>query len=298
MTQAKKAGKDVLVEFRGSDWSRNGRTLRRTLLNRPEFHALAKERFVLCSLDFPKAEKWRAEVPNPKRNEALRGEHQVDAIPTLLLFTADEALLGRYPFQTGSVDEHWERLVALQRRGYDTLAMIAKLEDGVKTSDAAGALKTAAALLSGMTTRSPGAARLAELVRQALSLRGDAHAAVRRDAVRALLRSGYGNAAIRRVGSMMDPKNEHGVLEQVVASALAEAQSLDQVAAALESAQPLLKAEIRDKVVGLFIFKNGAITYSRRLDDKERARIFARKAIDLGLDPTDRMRPLLQRIAR
>ena len=86
---AKKEGKDLLVDFTGSDWCGWCIRLDREVFSQEGFLESAKKDFVLVSLDFPRAEEAKQRVPHPERNQELLERHGVRGFPTILLMTPE-----------------------------------------------------------------------------------------------------------------------------------------------------------------------------------------------------------------
>lgn len=84
----------VLAVFTGSDWCVPCQTLKRKVLDTPEFEEYAKNRFVLVEIDFPKT-KAQADALK-KRNAELSARYCVTGFPTLLVLTSSGSLLGGF----------------------------------------------------------------------------------------------------------------------------------------------------------------------------------------------------------
>ena len=92
---AQEEGKDLFVDFTGSDWCGWCKKLDADTFDHEEFWAKAQEDYVLVKLDFPRSEEAKAKVPNPERNAALKSEHEVRGFPTVLLMTGEGEAYGR-----------------------------------------------------------------------------------------------------------------------------------------------------------------------------------------------------------
>jgi tetratricopeptide (TPR) repeat protein len=89
-------GKDILVNFTGSDWCTWCIQLSKEVFSKPEFAQYAKQHFVLVEADFPQNQFGQPEATNPEHQE-LSEQFEVEGFPTILLFDK----LGRPFGQTG-----------------------------------------------------------------------------------------------------------------------------------------------------------------------------------------------------
>lgn len=92
-------GKDILVDFSGSDWCGWCIKLNKEVFDTPAFKTAAPQRFILMEADFPRDE---SKVPPDiaQQNAALRDAFNVQGYPTILLLDAQ----GRPYAQTGYRD--------------------------------------------------------------------------------------------------------------------------------------------------------------------------------------------------
>ena len=86
MEQAKKEGKDLLVNFSGSDWCGPCQLLDRTIFSKKAFQDEAMKDFVLVNLDFPQQVSQSAELK--KQNEEWAKKLGIRAFPTVVLMDA------------------------------------------------------------------------------------------------------------------------------------------------------------------------------------------------------------------
>jgi len=122
---AKQQGKDILIDFSGTDWCLPCQSLWKETLSKHEFIELAAPRFVLLDIDnlavgaMPKGRK--------ERYEALQKQYGIQAFPTIVLTTAD----GLPYAATGLVEkinnprEYWQHLEPLFERGQKFKAALA-----------------------------------------------------------------------------------------------------------------------------------------------------------------------------
>ena len=92
-------GKDILIDFSGSDWCGWCIKLNKEVFDTPAFKTAAPQRFILMEADFPRDE---SKVPPDvaRQNAALRDAFNVRGYPTVLLLDAQ----GRPYAQTGYRD--------------------------------------------------------------------------------------------------------------------------------------------------------------------------------------------------
>lgn len=94
LADAKAAGRDVLVEFTGSDWCTWCIRLHDEVLSSEAFDRATRERFVLVQLDFPRdASAMPQELV--ERNRQLRERLRPSGYPTILLLDGDGLPYGR-----------------------------------------------------------------------------------------------------------------------------------------------------------------------------------------------------------
>jgi len=83
LTQAKKEGKAVLMEFSGSDWNLQSQFLDKSLLSSVPFKNYASKNLVLLKVDFPRNQ---AQSPDQKEiNDKLAKDFGVPGFPTIVL---------------------------------------------------------------------------------------------------------------------------------------------------------------------------------------------------------------------
>tara|TARA_R110002072_G_scaffold228234_17_gene385544 strand:+ start:399 stop:1403 length:1005 start_codon:yes stop_codon:yes gene_type:complete len=217
---AKKANKDLLVDFTGSDWCGWCIRLHKEVFDHPEFQAGVEKHFVMVALDFPRAEEIKAKVPNPERNKELQNKYGVRGFPTILLMTADGEVYGRTGYQKGGPVPYVESLDKMRIEGKKNLAEIKDLVG--KFEVAQGVSRTAVVgmaieKLAGMSGDAVGIAQLATIAKVALQ---SEDLAVQEKAVTALLKTGQGDAACNAKALELDPDNKKGLFEITVQAAM------------------------------------------------------------------------------
>ena len=92
-TQATEQGKDILVNFTGSDWCGYCIRMRKDVLEQPEFDAYVADKFVLLEIDIP-----RAPLPQEERERRMKlcRQYDVTGFPTFLVLNSAGDVLGGF----------------------------------------------------------------------------------------------------------------------------------------------------------------------------------------------------------
>lgn len=87
--------KPIVLDFTGSDWCGWCMTMRRMVLDTPEFYAYARDKFVLMEVDLPRntSKMTKAQI---QQNRALVDKYKVNTFPTVLVITADGQFIGGF----------------------------------------------------------------------------------------------------------------------------------------------------------------------------------------------------------
>src|SRR4051794_28988520 len=80
--QAKAENKRILLDFTGSDWCPNCKTLAKEVFSQKEFQAYAAKNLVLMEVDFP---QFRLPESVKNQNEQLKAKYKVEVLPTLVV---------------------------------------------------------------------------------------------------------------------------------------------------------------------------------------------------------------------
>lgn len=92
---AKAENKPIVLDFTGSDWCGWCITMRRQVLDTPEFLAYARETFVLMEVDLPH-NTAKMTPQQLQQNRELMQRYQVEVFPTVLVISPDGELLGGF----------------------------------------------------------------------------------------------------------------------------------------------------------------------------------------------------------
>ena len=86
LAEAKRTGKDMIIDFGGSDWCEGCKLLKENILDKPEFNKRASRQFVLVDIDT----LARGLSPARKaRYVALQKQYKVGTFPSVFLTTPD-----------------------------------------------------------------------------------------------------------------------------------------------------------------------------------------------------------------
>ena len=133
--QAKKDGKDLLIDFTGSDWCGWCKRLEGEVFSKKAFLDVATKQYVFVFLDFPHDETLKAAVADPELNAKLSQEFGVEGFPTIVLATADGLPFGKTGYQSGGPEPYLASLKDFQAEGAKIKALVGKgkLEKADKT---------------------------------------------------------------------------------------------------------------------------------------------------------------------
>ena len=280
--KAKAEGKDLLVDFTGSDWCGWCIKLHDEVFQHEEtFLTHARKQYVLVALDFPKNPEIKAKVPNPERNEELRKKLGVGGFPTILLMNVDGDVFGRAGYKPGGPEKYWDHLTELRASGKAALAkykaMIAAYRGESDAARKAAALGAMADDFASMESGAIGAGMLARELRVVLN---QEDAALKTKVLRGYLKQGTLDAAVKKAALEIDPKNEHGLREQLVLAELKGAQSAAQADAAIQAFGEL--PSYKDKKQCSVWCAQIALFFQHRKKDTDTARVW--RAMDNGLE--------------
>lgn len=139
---AAEAGKDLLLEFTGSDWCPPCQMLNREVFSQEAFLTNAPEHFVLVKLDFPNDKSGIPEAIQ-QQNDELAKQYGVSGFPTIILSDAKGRPYASTGFSQGGAEQYVEHLKALQEnrvRRDDAFTTAADAEGVAKAKALVGAL--------------------------------------------------------------------------------------------------------------------------------------------------------------
>ncbi|MAF65548.1 MAG: hypothetical protein CMJ84_07805 [Planctomycetes bacterium] len=285
---AREENKDLFVDFTGSDWCGWCIKLDEEVFSHEAFLVEARKDFVLVALDFPRGDEAKAAVPNPERNDELREKYGIRGYPSCLLMTADGDVYAQTGYQKGGPEKYIEHLRELRKTGRkaleDVLALVKRFE--ATEGDARLAVwEEIITLLESLDAGSAIARRLAGPVKTALEQDPDNAAGRKLRAIKALLAAGLADDAVLAGARELDPKNEAGLLELVVAAQMEAVDSEEAVRAVCVAIAELdALGPIQDQELAFRFYLNAAAWNDRFLEDSEAAKKFAAKAKAIGTE--------------
>jgi thiol-disulfide isomerase/thioredoxin len=139
---AKAQGKDLLIDFGGSDWCAPCKWLKERILSKAEFIERATGTFVLVDIDLP----VRSPIPadRKRRYEELQERYGIASVPTIVLAMADGRPYARTTYRDAfqTPETYWDYLAPLRERGRRLRAALARAE-AIKGKSRAAELATA-----------------------------------------------------------------------------------------------------------------------------------------------------------
>jgi thioredoxin-related protein len=137
---AKVQGKDLLIDFGGSDWCLPCRWLKERVFSTPEFVERAGGEFVLIDIDTPVTNRVKIPAERKQRYEKLQERYGITTFPTVVLATPDGRPYARTTYRDSlqTPEAYWKHLVPLRERGQRLRAALARAEtaDGRKRAGA------------------------------------------------------------------------------------------------------------------------------------------------------------------
>jgi thioredoxin-related protein len=285
---ARAEGKDLFVDFTGSDWCGWCKKLNAEVFDHDEFMTAAKKDFVLVALDYPHAEEVKAKVPNPKRNAELLAKYEIQGYPTILLMTADGDVFGQTGYQPGGPEKYIASLAELRTTGKKQMAEVAALVAAFDKATGPDKDKAWDAIVAALTTYgsdNPHSKKLIPAVRGALKGDADNAKGQKKRAVTALLAAGVVDEEVLTAAIALDPKNEAGLYEQAISAQFKNVDSEEGAKAALESFTKLEAAgPLKDKKVAVELYAYAAVMTMQANNDLDKAKVYAKKAKEIGSD--------------
>ena len=108
---AAKEGKDLLVDFTGSDWCSWCIKLDEEVFDQQAFLDEASQKFVFVKLDFPRRKEQSAEIK--KQNQELQQRFGVQGFPTILLCDAEGMPFAKTGYQPDGPEAYLSHLAEL-----------------------------------------------------------------------------------------------------------------------------------------------------------------------------------------
>jgi len=298
---AKESGKDLLVDFTGSDWCGWCVKLHDEVFKHDEFLKGVGDRYVLVALDFPRDEAVKAKVPNPARNSALQKRYHIRGFPTILLMAADGDVIGQTGYQPGGPAAYLTHLEELRTAGLPLLAEQDAMEAKIAAANGAekvALIEEAITRLAGLTEENGFlGTKFGDLVRLGIAADPDNKSGLQRKSIEALLKAGQLDDALATEVRKLDPKNEAGLLERVVAAEMGTIGSEEEIAPFVKKIDELVAfGPLKDKQVALEICVNAAFFNHRFLKNAEAAKKYATMAKESGQELNPQVKQLIDSI--
>ena len=126
---ATKEGKDILINFTGSDWCGWCKRLDGEVFSVPAFHESAGKQYIYLYLDFPRSEEAKAKVVDEALNDKKRDEMGVDGFPAIILADSQMRPYARTGYQNGGPEKYLVHIAELRATGEKVKALIAADDD-------------------------------------------------------------------------------------------------------------------------------------------------------------------------
>lgn len=279
--KAKAAGKDLLVDFTGSDWCGWCIKLHDEVFSKDEFLSAATKDYVLVALDYPRGAEAKAKVPNPARNEELQRKYGIRGFPTILLMTPDGEVYAQGSYQQGGAAPYVEYLAKIRKDGKAAVAEAAALQkelDAAKDDAKAAIVEKA---LTKLAAAEPGSAiggRYAKIAQAGLALDPKDEKGVKSRVMKALFDGGQADEGMASEARAMDPKNEKRLLEKAVFFEMTQVDSDERAKASLASIEALeATGNWKDPAARAIPLANASYWCKNIVKDEEKAKAWARK---------------------
>jgi thioredoxin-related protein len=111
---AAEEGKDLLINFSGSDWCYWCKKLDGEVFSKPAFIEQARNHFVFVNIDFPSDKSGQSKQLRAQ-NQRLAQIFGIDGYPTVILARPDGTPYARTGYQEGGPDAYLKHLEQLRR---------------------------------------------------------------------------------------------------------------------------------------------------------------------------------------
>ena len=142
--EAAGSGKDLLVDFTGSDWCGWCIKLNKEVFQHDEFKTGVKDGFVLVELDFPK-DKSKIPAETLEQNKALGKKYGVRGYPTILLLDAEGRPYAKTGYRKGGPEAYVTHLNELKA------SRVAR-DEAFKKADQSEGIEKAKALVAALSS--------------------------------------------------------------------------------------------------------------------------------------------------
>jgi thiol-disulfide isomerase/thioredoxin len=127
---AKAQGKDLLIDFGGSDWCLPCKWLKERVLSKAEFIERAGGTYVLVDIDLPVTNRVPIAADRKRRYEELQQRYAINSFPTVVLAAADGRPYARTTYREAfqTPETYWNYLAPLRERGARLRAALSRAE--------------------------------------------------------------------------------------------------------------------------------------------------------------------------
>jgi len=218
--KAEETGKDLLVDFSGSDWCVWCKRLDGEVFSQPAFKEWAPEKFVPVLLDFPRTKS----VPNAEKNRALMEKYKIQGFPTVLLMDSQGKPYAQTGYMEGGPTAYIPHLELL-KEAYGKVKTQVDTLSKAQGEDFLLAMKGFFRFLDTLGSEGLDFSQnfgiafpdLGKVLARAFEADPDNARGVKLEAAVFLLSMGDADEAVRKAVEELDPKNEGGNLEKLLA---------------------------------------------------------------------------------
>jgi thioredoxin-related protein len=288
---AAEQGKDLLVDFTGSDWCGWCIRLDEEVFEHEAFFGPISEGYVLLKLDFPNGEEIKSKVPNPERNAEISEKYSVNGFPTILLMNHFGEVFASTGYQEGGPESYVKHLDEIATAGKKTLAVAKEIQDEYETNkDKEAVIRKAMMILTESDEGAPGRTVFAGIIRKGYEIDPENASGLKLACVETLLANGQADSDDLGLAAKMDTENELGLLEKVVLGKLDSVRDDSSAAAAVLSLvnfQSIGKVHDSGKIQEAALMAAFWCNSERMLNEPEKAKSLAKWAKTLGEIPKD-----------
>jgi len=297
---AKEQGKEILVDFTGSDWCHWCIKLDTEVFEHEAFVKAASEDFILVKLDFPDAADLQAKVPNPERNEELKLLFNVTVFPTVMLVSSDGKPFAKTGYHEGGPELYAAHLRQIREEGLANLKAVEQVAAAFEQAAPEGkhaAMVSLIDTLAGLESDSMFVNVLAPIARAGLTMDPTNETGLKLKTVLALLAVGIADDGLLAAAVELDPTNADGLLERAADVKLSSVATATAVPAFVDFVDNLIELEMQDQDLAFRLFSSAALYSSKYIENN--AEVSARLAsraltIEAG---SDELQGILQEIA-
>jgi len=129
-TQARAEGKDLLLDFTGSDWCGWCIKLRKEVFDTEVFKDTIHDDFILVEVDFPRDQSLVTEEVRAQ-NAALQKEYSIPGYPTIFLTDAEGRPYAQTGYQQGGPEKYLEHLETFRKAKEERDGLLKRAEEAI-----------------------------------------------------------------------------------------------------------------------------------------------------------------------